>query len=245
MRNLELEAKMMLGGVGLRGELIERYYQAIYVNPDLKAVEPRMRMIVEKIDWDQVIEIALKILALDDREILINVQEMAEYFRELMGIRESITVSEDHSISAMEMETTISWAGVEKLELHVNGSALLRCVLLDYVDAIAHEMWHAWQSTEEGAWRKGKKNPMAYLQPEEVRRGQLYYLNSMLTITTNDDFADVNLRYLIQLKEAEAWMFGTMVRGVFCDYLAELRKSQKGTMAQAILLTMLQLCDLC
>lgn len=198
--NVEFQCRMMLASEGVPYDLGQKWYEAVYLEPDLSDVEEKLYSYLICMSDSDMLDL---LLAYGERGSEVAVLEMAKYFSRLYGVDRTLPLVENDKIESVACLATFKDDALTNLCLAVNprvyglldGAALLT--------VMAHEMWHAWQISSMERWFKellGTRIDFD-VDPRCVKRQVLYYLNYQRYVS----FGDSKKLYASQVVEQEAY----------------------------------------
>lgn len=199
--NVELQCKMSLLSVGVPKELVQQWYDTVYLNANLAVIASEIgEHIASMIDGD--IMDLLVVYGEDGCKAAI--REMSKYFARLYGVRLNLPIVEIEQMETAACLIDFKGRVLTGLRIGMNPKT---CGLLDgaaLMVVMAHELWHARQAVNTAGWLGGLCGTKFdfSVDPKDARRELLYYLNycSYVSHGGSDE------AYMSQLLEREAYL---------------------------------------
>lgn len=201
MTEQEFLCKLRLKEVGIPGNLIEEWYQAIFVKPDLSMVKREINEYIGRISNEDLAKLVVEFM-LSGRKA--GLEKAKEFFRELYGIQREVKLIYGNVNGAIaRCETKTVNRRIKSITITVDAQNKNQLDELDTIGMMAHEMWHARQMDLEGDWLDeigGMRIDLDF-RPQEARREILYHVNQRCVLGSNWS----EEMYARQLLEAEAY----------------------------------------
>lgn len=198
--SVEFQCKMALVSKGVPCDLRQRWYEAIYLEPDLsEATEILCSYLIGMSDSDMLD----LLLTYGEEGSEAALRKNIRYFSQLYGVDRALPVVESDAVESLACLAGFKGDVLADLCIAVNPQTY---TLLDgaaLLAVMAHEMWHAWQISSMDRWFKelcGTRIDFD-VSPQNVKRQMLYYLNYQNYVS----FTDSKELYGRQIVEQEAY----------------------------------------
>lgn len=227
--HLEFQCKMALAAEGVPNDLVQQWYESIFLEPNADAALTELCQHILDISDDQIMDL---LVLYGEEGGKVAFREMVNFFARCYGINRDLDIVESSEGDSAMCVISYEDRCVTGLLVYVNprvyaadGAALLVMA--------AHEVWHAHQTDMVERWlRELCGTRMDFdTNPKSVRPEMLYYLNQKNYIRYEKSME----MYTKQLVEHEAYFASSLMldrlqrfsRKVFERAIASLRMSSR------------------
>lgn len=197
MKDIEMKCKRSLLQEGVPEELIQQWYEAVYVNPDASVFDGLFRDYMWAISDSDIMDL-LTVYGEDGSEAALHA--MIKYFTKLLGIKRELKTVEVNCVDSVACLVGVEERRLVELDLAVNTKNYRAFDGAALMIAMAHEMWHVCQVERMGRWLDEHYGAEFDFR-SEMDRELLYYLNHMCVI----ELEESERFYAGQIIEREAY----------------------------------------
>lgn len=197
MKDVEMKCKMSLLREGVPEELVQKWYEAVYVNSDVSEFDGLFRDYMWAISDSDIMDL-LTVYGEEGSETAL--QAMTKYFTKLLGIKRELKTVAVDCVDSVACLVGIEGRRLVELDLAVNMESYQTFDGAALMIVMAHEMWHVCQVERMGRWLD-EHYGAEFDFWSEMDRELLYYLNHMCMI----ELEESERFYAGQIVEREAY----------------------------------------
>lgn len=198
-----------LQNLGISDQHLISWYEAVFVNPDLSRTDLLFQKVAQHIVIDDLLELSRIYVT---QGFITGIRSTVDYFRQIVGVKQSVDVTVSSTPHSRRQ-----FGGVFLYRAVIENNILTESKLLidkdlwrhqpasTYVEIVAHEMWHAYQTMCGLNWIRSVG--FLGISPSSAPLGVLYAVNMLCSIEPDDDLSG----YGEQLSEREAYRFNAFI----------------------------------
>lgn len=203
---VELQCIMQLLFEGVPQDLVQQWYEAIYVDPDFVQVRDELMDYVSKMTDGDIMDLLVEFGENGSMAALV---KMKDYFVRLYEIEDDLPVRETDEVRDLACVYRLKGRELVNFYIGVDLSMLSQADGAELLAEMAHEMWHAKQISSMYRWlqKLGGTRIDFDRNPKVAEREMLYYLNYRQYIASEVSYDD----YGKQIVEQEAYFASSVM----------------------------------